>query len=147
MYGINWGRLVLSAIVAGAVIFLIEGAAASASMAEWARAMQEHSLTMPVGARGMLGGAVISLLMGFGLMFFDVAARSRFGPGWKTALIVALVFFFTGYFAGLIGYGMIGLYPTELLTRWAVTGLFETIVATIAGAWLYREAGPFQARR
>ncbi len=139
MHGINWGRLVLGSIVAGVIIFLIEGAAATASMAEMARALQEHSLTMPLGARGMVGGAVISLLMGFGLVFFYVAARSRFGPGWKTAVIVALVFFFTGYFAGLIGYGMIGLYPTELLTRWGVTGLFETLVATLAGAWLYRE--------
>ncbi len=139
MGGINVGRLILGSLVAGVVIFLIEGAMGPTYAAAMLRALQEHSLTMPAGMSGALFGALFSLLMGFGLIFFYVAARPRFGAGVKTAVIVAVVTFFTGYLIGLISYGTLGLYPQDLLVRWGAQGLVEMILATIAGAWLYKE--------
>lgn len=139
MGGINVGRLILGSLVAGVVIFVIEGAVGSTYMAEMARVLQEHNLAMATGASGMVLGVVISLLIGFGLIFFYVAARPRFGAGVRTAIIVAVVMFFTGYFVGLISYDSIGLYPRNMLVQWGVVGLVEMTIACIAGAWLYRE--------
>ncbi|NJO13062.1 MAG: hypothetical protein HC872_05895 [Gammaproteobacteria bacterium] len=139
MAGINTGRLLLGGLVAAVVIFLIEGAATPFYMSDMLHALQQHNLSMGSGASGMLAGALISLLMGIGLIFFYAAARPRFGAGVKTAMIVATVSFFTGYFAGLIGYQAIGLYPTDMLVRFGVTGLVEMNLAAIAGAWVYRE--------
>lgn len=139
MGGINVGRLILGSLVAGVVIFVIEGAVGSTYMAEMVRVLQEHNLAMAAGASGMVLGAVISLLIGFGLIFFYVAARPRFGAGVRTAIIVAVVTFFTGYFVGLISYDSIGLYPRNMLVQWGAVGLVEMITACIAGAWLYRE--------
>ncbi len=137
---INIGRLLLGGLVAGLVIFLIEGAMGPTYMAEWVRAMQAHNLPMPSGASSAVGGALLSLLMGVGLVFFYAAARPRFGAGVKTAVIVAVAYFVFAYLVGLIGYGLIGLYPTDLLVRWGVQGLVQLTLAAIAGAWLYREA-------
>lgn len=136
---INVGRLVLGGIVASVVIFLIEAAMGPTYMADMIRAMQAHNLSMPSAAAGAVGGALLSLLMGFGLVFFYAAARPRFGAGVKTAVIVAVGYFVFAYLAGLIGYGLMGLYPTDLLVRWGVQGFVELTLASIAGAWLYRE--------
>ncbi len=137
---INVGRLLLGGLVAGLVIFLIEGAMGPTYMADMVRAMQAHNLTIPTGAAGAVGGALLSLLMGVGLVFFYVAARPRFGAGVKTAIIVAVAYFVFAYLVGLIGYGLFGLYPADLLVRWGAQGLVELTLASIAGAWLYKEA-------
>ena len=66
-------------------------------------------------------------------------AGTRFGPGAKTAVIVAVALWFSGLLINLIGYGMIGLYPMGMLTIWGAQGLVEMIVASLVGGWIYRE--------
>ena len=61
------------------------------------------------------------------------------GPGVRTAVIVSIALFLGGYLTGLIYYGVIGLFSSDLLVKWGVQGLIETIVAGIAGAWVYKE--------
>lgn len=139
MGGINVGRLILGSVVAGVVIFVIEGAASATYIAELTRILHEHNLAFSMDATGMVFGALNSLLVGFGLIFFYAASRPRFGAGVRTAIIVAVVLFLTGFIVSLIGYNMIGLYPPKLLMQWGAIGLVEMIIACIAGAWLYRE--------
>ncbi len=87
----------------------------------------------------MLLTVVVSLLVGLTLVFFYAAARPRFGPGAKTAIIVAVALWFGGSLINLIGYGMIGLYPMGMLAIWGVQGLVEMVVASLVGGWIYRE--------
>jgi len=86
-------------------------------------------------SRWLVGGVTAGLVA----VFFYAAARPRFGPGVRTAVIVGFALYCGSYLLVLIGYHMIGLYPDDLLLIWAVQGLVETILATLAGAWLYRE--------
>lgn len=139
MGGINIGRLILGSIVAGIVIFVIEGLASTIYSAELMRSLQEHNLAISMDAKGIALGALNSLLLGFGMVFFYAASRPRFGAGVRTAIIVAVLMSVSGLFVGLIGYYMIGLYPPKMLLQWAAVGLIETNLACIAGAWLYRE--------
>jgi hypothetical protein len=105
-------------------------------------ALQAHGLAMELSAGIMLMTVVVSLIAGLTLMFFYAAARPRFGAGPKTAVLVAVAFWIGGYLLSLIGYGMIGLYPSSLLVVWGIIGLVEMILAALVGGWIYREAAP-----
>jgi hypothetical protein len=83
---------------------------------------------------------IMSLLVGSVLVWLYAAARPRFGPGPKTAAMVAVAFWLGGTVTSLVGYRMVGLYPDSLLLQWGAIGLVEVILAAMAGGWLYREA-------
>ena len=82
----------------------------------------------------------MSLIVGLSLVFFYAVARPRFGPGPKTAVTIAVALWIAGYLVSLLGYHMIGLFPTSMLALWGLVGLIEVIVAAMVGGWIYREA-------
>jgi hypothetical protein len=140
MKGINVGRWLIGGVVAGLLIWLLEGAASTLYMADMLKAMQEHNLSLEMSVGMMLISIVVSLLTGFLLVFFYAAARPRFGPGPKTAVIVAVSLWVGAYLVSLLGFEMMGLFPTSMLVLWGTIGLVEMILACVIGAWIYREA-------
>jgi hypothetical protein len=142
MGGINVGRWLSAGVAAGALIWLFEGAASMLYMEDMQAAMEAHNMTWEMNAGVMILSVVVSLLAGLTLMFLYAAARPRFGPGPRTALIVALAMWVGGYLLSLIGYQMMGLFPTRLLVMWGVVGLVEIILAGLLGGWIYREGSP-----
>jgi hypothetical protein len=94
---------------------------------------------MDMSAGAMVFFATISLVSGLVLVFFYAAARPRFGPGMKTAAIVAIGLWTGGYLMSLLGYWSMQLFPNGMLVTWGLIGLVEMILATILGAWIYRE--------
>jgi hypothetical protein len=82
---------------------------------------------------------LVSLIVGLTIVFFYAVARPRFGPGPKTAIIVATALFVGGYLVSLLGYQMIGLFPKRLIALWAVIGYIEMVLVALLGGWLYRE--------
>lgn len=140
MGGINLGRWILGGVVAGLVVWLLEGLSGVLFMDDMQAALEAHNLSMDMSAGVFLISVVVSLLLGLTLIFFYAAARPRFGPGPRTAVIVAVALWISGYLLSLVGYQMMGLFPGRLLVVWGAWGLVEVIVAALAGAWLYREA-------
>lgn len=140
MAGINFSRVLLGGAVAGLVIFVLEGLASTLYMDQMTAAMEAHDLTVDMSASGWALLVLVSLLGGIALVFFYAAARPRFGAGPRTAAIVAVALFVGGYLPSLIGYGMMGLFPTSLLAVWGLIGLVELVVASVVGAWLYKES-------
>lgn len=139
MGGINTGRWLLGGVVAGIVIWICEGIAAMSYMGEMTAAMEAHNLSMDMSAGMMVLTVVVSLLVGLTMVFFYAGVRPRFGPGPKTAAMVAVALWLGGHLVALIGYQMVELYPTGMLVKWGVIGLAELILASIVGAWIYRE--------
>lgn len=139
MGGINIKRLLLGGLVAGVVVFAIEGAASVTFMDEMAAQLEVHNLSMDYSAKAMATACLVSLILGFVLVFFYAAARPRFGPGPKTAVLVGVVFWFGGYLIWMLGFTFIDLYSNSMLVKWGVIGLVEQIMAALAGAWVYRE--------
>jgi hypothetical protein len=90
-------------------------------------------------AGGIVHAALVSLLVGMVAVFFYAAARPRFGPGPKTALIIAFVLFFGSFLVSILGIRMIGLFPDDMLFLWAAIGFLELMISTLVGAWIYRE--------
>ena len=140
MSGINVGRWLAGGIVAGFVVWLIEGLASVLYVSEMQAALEAHGLSMEMGAGTFVLSLLVSLILGLALIFLYAAARPRFGPGPKTAVIVAVALWAGGYLLSLIGYCMMGLFPGNLLVLWGVVGLVEMVVAALAGGWIYREA-------
>lgn len=141
MGGIHVGRWLGGGIAAGALIWVLEGVASMMYMDQLEAALAAHDLAMEMSAGTMVLTVVVSLLVGLTLVFFYAAARPRFGPGPRTAILVAVVFWIGGFLVALLGYAMIGLYPGGLLVKWGVVGLLEVVVATLLGGWIYREEG------
>lgn len=140
MTGMNAQRIAAGGVVAGAVIFVVEGIASQLYLGPMEAALAEHNLSMSMSAGGFVTGAIVSLLVGFALVWFYAAARPRFGPGPKTAALVACVFWLGATVTSIVGYRMIGLFPDSMLLQWAAVGLVEAIIAAMAGGWVYREA-------
>jgi hypothetical protein len=141
MGGINVNRWLAGGVAAGILIWVMEGITSMLLyMDDMEAALTAHSLSMELSAGVMVLTVVVSLIAGLTLIFFYAAARPRFGPGPKTAVIVAVGFWFGGWLLSLIGYQMIGLYPTGLLIQWGIVGLVELILAALLGGVIYREA-------
>jgi len=140
MKGINVVRWLLGGIVAGIVVWILEGLASMLYMEDMETAMQAHNLAVEMSAAAMILTLVVSLLSGLVLVFFYAAARPRFGPGPKTAVIVAVAFWIGGMLVSLLGYQMMGLFPAGMLFLWGIIGLVEMIIASLVGGWIYKEA-------
>jgi hypothetical protein len=116
MSGINMNRWLAGGVAAGILIWVLEGLSSTLLyMDQMEAALTAHNMSMELSAGVMVLTVVISLIAGLALIFFYAAARPRFGPGPKTAVIVAVALWFGGWLLSLIGYQMIGLYPTGLL--------------------------------
>ncbi len=140
MNGINVGRWLAGGLAAGIVIWILEGLSSALLYMDAMQAAHDaHGLSMELGASTVVLTVVVSLITGITMIFFYAAIRPRFGPGPKTAVIVAVGLWVGGYLLSLIGYYLLGLYPVGLLVLWGVTGLIEMILAAVLGAWIYRE--------
>ena len=73
---------------------------------------------------------------------YDLAGaliRPRMGPGPKTAIVAALVMWFSVCFYCAIIYGLLLQQPANLMLIAIGWCLGEYVIAAIAGAWLYKE--------
>lgn len=140
MGGINAGRWLMGGLIAGILLWVMEGIASTFYLADMQRAMLEHNLSMELGGGSIAISVLVSLIAGLTVVFFYAAARPRFGPGPRTAVTVAAALWAGGYLLSLLGYQMMGLFPPSLLVLWGAVGLLEMVVAGLVGGWLYREA-------
>jgi len=90
MNGINVGRWIGGGVAAGLVIWIREGVFSMFYMGKMQAAMEAHGLTMEMNAGMFAISVVASLLTGLIMTFFYAAARPRFGPGPRTAVIAAV---------------------------------------------------------
>jgi hypothetical protein len=140
MSKINVGRVVLGGVVAGIIIDVFESVLNGGFLApQWTEIM--HSINRPeLGTNGIIMYDVMGFVLGFAAVWIYAAIRPRFGAGVKTAIYAALVVWFAGYLYADVDHMIIGVYPANLTLILIGVGLIEIIVATIAGAWLYKEA-------
>jgi hypothetical protein len=141
---INTGRVILGGLVAGLVMnaseaFLHAGvlAADGAKLLEdWKRLGLEMDIR-PSLLFWLIG---ITFLLGILAVWTYAAIRPRFGPGPRTALYAGLAVWAMSYlYAGVYIDAGIVVYPAKLTWLPVAWGLVEIPLATLLGAWVYRE--------
>jgi hypothetical protein len=140
MGGINVGRWLVGGLVAGIVVWLVEGLASFIYANDMLATLEAHGLGMTEGAAAIGLSALVSLISGLALVFFYAAARPRLGPGPRTAVTVAVALWLGGYVPSLLGYVMLGLFTSRTLVLWGAVGLVDMTLGALAGGWIYREA-------
>lgn len=88
---------------------------------------------------GTLAGYVIMDFVIGGLLVWTYAAmRPRFGPGAKTAIYVAIVFWIFGSIL-TSGFMNMGLMSRGLWLSFGIFYLVALMLASVVGAWVYKE--------
>ena len=136
---INWSRVLLGGLLAGLAINVVESISGMVYMDEMKASLEAHGLTMNESVGMIVFWVVYGFVWGIAAIWLYASVRPRFGAGPKTAVITGVGFWFIGYLLPMVGWSSIGLYPASMLTTWTLLGLVEMVIATLLGAWIYKE--------
>ncbi|MFT3917195.1 MAG: hypothetical protein QM704_24835 [Anaeromyxobacteraceae bacterium] len=132
-------RVVGGGLVAGLVICASAALMVPVVGDEMAAAQAARGVP-PMGPGAMAFFFVFSLSLGVLVVWLYAALLPRFGPGPRTALLVAMILWFLTSFsssAANVAYGFMPLGLTVVGMTW---GLAELVLAALVGTRLYREA-------
>ncbi len=134
----NWTRVVLGGLLAGAVLNAGEVVALVFLRERYQAAMRG----LGHGGASNQFSLLAALLITFGVGIFSVwlyaAIRPRYGPGPRTAVIAAVATWLIQGSSNL-RYASQGLLPPDLVASAGAIALVNYTLATLAGAWVYRE--------
>jgi len=138
---INMGRVLLGGIVAGIVAavlsYFVDG---MWLISRWNEAMVALGRS-PANSSQILAFNVLNVISGIALVWLYAAIRPRYGAGPRTAVHAAVWFWFIGYLIPNLAFmWVMNLFPHHLTVYSTGAALFETILASLAGASLYKEA-------
>lgn len=140
MGSINLGRVILGGFVAGIIIDVFEFFLNGVLLADqWPGVMA--SINRPaIGMHDVILFNIIGLIEGVVAVWTYAAIRPRFGAGVKTAIYAGGLTWVTAYALATTTPVIMGVFPLRMACVMVAIGLVEIVVATIAGAWLYKEA-------
>jgi hypothetical protein len=142
MSKVNWGRLLIGALVAAIICFLSDGFFHEKVVAaDWTAVYDGIRAVSPeVHGTGLAYFALFEIGRGFLAVFLYVMMRPHYGAGPKTAVMAALVTWFAVSITTPAQFIPLGFYSNALLVKVGIYQLIITIIATIAGAAIYRDA-------
>jgi hypothetical protein len=133
---INWGRVVAGGILAGVVVNIGEMTLGFLMRSQWEAAMKNMK---PPGGAVMAAHLAWSFVIGIAAIWLYAAIRPRYGPGAATALRAGFAVWLFVHATFSLAAGTMELLPQKIMLISAAWSLPETFLATLAGAWLYRE--------
>ena len=141
MAKINWGRLVVGSLVAAVIMFFTDGFIHERLVnTDW-QAVYAGLRTPepePHGIR-LAYFALFELGRGFIAMLFYATMRTHFGAGPKTAAIAGIASWIAFSLTGPAQFIPLGFFSTALWVKLGALHLLTSILATIAGAALYKD--------
>lgn len=147
MRNINLGSAVLGGIVAGIVIDFFEGVSNGLLLSQqFASAMTALGKSTTLSTKQLIAFNVWGLAVGILMIWLYAAMRPRLGAGPKTAVSAALVIWASAFVLGNASTVFLHLMPIGLTLIGVAVGLVETVVAGLAGAYLYKEQDTGTAR-
>jgi hypothetical protein len=138
---INWQRVLLGGVV-WALIYNLVGAVAWVlfGRAQWEAAYEALGRHLPVTAQFVVSFIVVTLIVGIFAVWFYAAIRPRYGAGPKTAACAGVALWLIGYLLPTIVWGVLLLpLPTRVVVSASATALVGMVLATLVGAWPYKE--------
>jgi hypothetical protein len=134
---INWGRLLLCGLVAGIVWTLLSSVVTVFAGYDFAAAVPGKALSAPSG--GLITFLfIVNLVEGLWAMWIYAAIRPRYGAGPKTAVVAGFSWWVVSSLIDAT-WGSFGFVPAKALLGPMAASLPATILAALAGAWLYKE--------
>jgi len=142
MSKINWGRFILGCLIASIIMFFTDGFIhETIAKADWKAVYDGLRAAEPEPhGSSMVYFALFELGRGFTAMMFYVTMRSIFGAGPKTAILAAILGWIAFSVAGPAQFIPLGFFTTTLWLKVGALHLITSIIATIAGAALYKDA-------
>ena len=136
----NRGRVILGGLLAGVVINIVEFVTNGVVLRDsWGAAMQALGKPAELSTGAIVVFNVWGFLLGIAAVWLYAAIRPRYGSGPNTAVRAGLVAWTIAVFLPNLGNYPLGLFPVRLLVMSAVVSLIEIPVATVVGAWAYKE--------
>jgi hypothetical protein len=135
----NIGRIILGGFIAGIVANAGDYLINVYLMADEGTAMvQRLNLSAAAVEGSLVTWIVVDIILGLLLVFTYAGFRPRFGPGPRTAIIAGVTIWLAicAVFAGLMS---MGIYTQQAYLKSSVLTLANTVIASLAGAYFYRE--------
>jgi hypothetical protein len=136
---INVARVILGGLLAGLIINISEYVLNTYVIADEAAAVMQRLGLPAIGTNQIAIFVAMTFVLSIVMIFLYAGLRPRFGAGAGTAVIAGLIIWIVGLMSALADV-VIGLAPANLLVVAGIWSLVETIVAAIAGAWVYTES-------
>jgi hypothetical protein len=142
MAKINSGRLIAASLIAAIIMFVTDGLIhETLAKADW-RALYEA-----LGARepephgsNIVYFAIFELGRGLTALMFYVLMRPFFGAGPKTAALAGIIGWIAFSLTGPVQFIPLGFFSTTLWLKVGAIQFIVSLIATIAGAALYKDA-------
>ena len=137
----NTGRIVLGGLVAGLVANVLDFASGTFLLFEdMDRNRQRLNIAVTTweGNAALVTWTLADFVLGLLLVFTYAAIRPRFGPGPSTAVIAAVVLFLA-ITVVIFGFAQMGMFPVALVVKAGILSLITLSLASLAGAYFYRE--------
>jgi len=142
MSKINWGRFVLGCLIASIIMFFTDGFIhETIAKADWQAVYANLRAAEPEPhGFSMVYFALFEIGRGFTAIMLYVLMRSTFGAGPKTAVLAGIVGWFAFSVTGPAQFIPLGFFTNTLWLKVGALHLITSIIATIAGAALYKDA-------
>ncbi len=143
MGDMNYGRWIVGGVIAAIVLFVVDVVVNGLFLAgQWDAAMTAFGLPtmMDQGPRTMAVFALCNLIVGLGAVWIYVGIRTRVGAGATAAIYAGIVAWAIGYLAPMLSLMAVGVLPATLGWTGIVVGVIQVPVATVAGAYFYKES-------
>lgn len=136
----NRGRVILGGLLAGVFInvfqFITDGVVLKEA---WAEVMQSLGKSPATGTKAIVLFNIEGFLLGIAAVWVYAAIRPRYGAGVRTALRAgAAVWFMAAVLPDIVS-AALGIIPGWILLTTGAVGLVEIVIATVIGAWPYKE--------
>jgi hypothetical protein len=141
MSKINLGRVILGGLAAGIVLAILESIVEGVFLAgQWGVAMKALGKPEAMSVKQIVAYNVLSLGIGIVAVWLYAAMRPRFGPGPKTALLAGFTLWLAAYAIPSAPLAFQHIFPLGLELIDIAIGLAVVLIATVAGACVYKEA-------
>lgn len=143
MSGINWNRVIVGGLIAAIICFLTDGFFHESVVGEdWKAVYAGLGANEPQHtSAGLAYFAIFELGRGFLSMILYALMRQPFKPGPKTAALAGVITWFAFSLTGPAQFIPLQFYSHALWGKVGVFQLITSIIATIAGAVLYKDSG------
>lgn len=140
MQRVNWQRVILGGLLAGAVINAVEWTVHGVLLREeWTGAFAALGKEVPLRTWRVFifpGNFLIGVLA---VWFYAAVLRQRYGPGPKAAVQAGLAACVVFVVIPIMAQVAIEIFPNWLQFTVIGVGLIDVTLGTLLGAWLYKE--------